>query len=216
MIQIVQKITNNINNNFTINVNFEIKSIGNENLDYLTEDEKKQILLRTGESISKYVELVNFNKYLPLNHSFCVSDLKSKYVNVFNNKEKRIDKLRKKYFFDEISQIAAKKICEIFDKYKNCKIIKNNNDINKTVNYNIKLSNSFFTDKLYKELHNNIEVIAYNNKDLVKNTWIGSNNNLKLINIKMEIRKLLDHITKIKIPNILKLNKSKYKNINKF
>jgi hypothetical protein len=37
----------NINNNFTINVNFNIKSVGSENLDDLIDDEK-EIIMKKG------------------------------------------------------------------------------------------------------------------------------------------------------------------------
>ena len=194
----ITKNNNIINNNFTINVNFDINSIGYENLEDLMHDEKKEILTKTGESITKYIELVNFNKYLPTNHSFCVSDLKSKYLNVYNNKHKRVDKYRKKYFFDELSQKIANKIQDIYNLNPD---IKANNT---TVKNNITLANKFFDNKLCKELHNNIESIAYNNKELVKETWNGKNNN-NTYQLILKIRKLIDLILSIKICKRLKI-----------
>jgi hypothetical protein len=186
--------TNNINNNFNLNVQFDMNQIGHENINDLTTEEKKEILYKDGESITKYVELTNFNKALPMNHSFCVSDLKSKYVNVFNNKEKRIDKYRKKYFFDKLNQIAAKNIQNIYNENLKDPLIGNNDDIKRTIQSNIDLSNNFFNDKLFKELSNGIETIAYNNKNIIKDTWSGKNNNIEITQLKIEIRKLLDKI----------------------
>jgi hypothetical protein len=59
-----------------------------------------------------------------------------------------------------------------------------------TVDYNLSLSDKFFNDKLCKEIHNGIEIIAYDNRDLPKNTWLGKNNDdYSLILIKLKEKK---------------------------
>ena len=67
-------ITNNItNNNNKIIINLNINKPGDENLKDLTEEEVIQILLKNGDGITKFIELINFNKELPQNHSFCTT-----------------------------------------------------------------------------------------------------------------------------------------------
>ena len=113
---------NRINNNFNLNVTFKINSCGDEKISDLSLDEVKEILLSCGEfkeSMTKFIELVNFNERLPENHSFCMTDLKSKYVSSYDNATKKIKKNRKTYHFDQLFNNAAKQIKKIYDNNKN-------------------------------------------------------------------------------------------------
>ena len=189
-----------INTNNNINIKFIINKIGSEDITELTDDEIKQILLKNGEAITKYIELINFNKDLPNNHSFCTTNLKSKYLDVFNTDTKTIDKDRKKYFFDKLLKNAVNKIKKLFEIYKSKKyIIENHNKVKQMLKSSIELGEKFFNDKILKELFNKIELLSYNKKNLIKNTWDGNNNfNYKLIR---KIKKIILSIILCKINN---------------
>ena len=187
-----------INTNNNINIKLIINKIGSEDINELTENEIKQILLKNGEAITKYIELINFNKELPNNHSFCTTNLKSKYLDVFNTNTKTIDKDRKKYFFDKLLKNAVNKIKKLFEIYKSEEYIINNHDkVKQMLKSSIELGEKFFNDKILKELFNKIELLSYNKKNLIKNTWDGNNNsNYKLIR---KIKKLIVSIISYKI-----------------
>ena len=196
-----------INTNNNINIKLIINKIGSEDINELTENEIKQILLKNGEAITKYIELINFNKELPNNHSFCTTNLKSKYLDVFNTNTKTIDKDRKKYFFDKLLKNAVNKIKKLFEIYKSEEYIINNHDkVKQMLKSSIELGEKFFNDKILKELFNKIELLSYNKKNLIKNTWDGNNNlNYKLIR---KIKKLILSIISYKINDnkILEIN----------
>jgi hypothetical protein len=163
--------------------------------------------LKNGEAITKYIELINFNKELPNNHSFCTTNLKSKYLDVFNTDTKTIDKDRKKYFFDKLLKNAVNKIKKLFEIYKSEEYIIDNHDkVKQMLKSSIELGEKFFNDKILKELFNKIELLSYNKKNLIKNTWDGNNNlNYKLIR---KIKKLILSIISYKINDnkILEIN----------
>uniref|UniRef100_A0A6C0EFD5 C2H2-type domain-containing protein n=1 Tax=viral metagenome TaxID=1070528 RepID=A0A6C0EFD5_9ZZZZ len=212
--QKLQKITNNnitnnninnndnrkIINNNNININFLIKKIGTENLEDLTEEEIKQILLKNGEGITKFIELLNFNKELPQNHTFCTTNLKSKYLDVYNTDTNTIEKDRKKYFFDHLLKNAVDGIKKLIDLHKKENfIVENNNLITEMLKSSIEFGSKFLNDKILKELFNKIELISYNKKKIVKDTWDGkTNSNNCYIR---RIKKLINKINKDRIKN---------------
>lgn len=53
------------------------------------------------------------------------------------------------------------------------------------LNSSIEFSRKFLNDNILKELFNKLELISYNNKKLIKDTWIGKHNNDEL-NIKIK------------------------------
>ena len=72
---IINNITNNIINNDNrkniVNITFNINKLGDENID-LNNKEIEELFKKYGENITKFIELVNFNKELPENHLFCI------------------------------------------------------------------------------------------------------------------------------------------------
>jgi hypothetical protein len=183
------------NNNNIYKINFVINKNGSENLEDLTEEEIKQILLRNGEGITKFIELLNFNKELPQNHTFCTTNIKDKYLNVYNTDTNTVEKDRKKYFFDNLiknSVDGIKKLIELHKKEKY--IVDNNNIVKEMLKSSIEFGSKFLNDKILKELFNRIDLLSYNNKKIIKNTWIGNSNLINYILIR-RVKKLILKIT---------------------
>ena len=181
----------------------------------LNENEIKQILLKNGEGITKFIELINFNKELPQNHTFCTTNLKSKYLDVYNTDTKTIEKDRKKYYFDNLLKNAVDGIKKLIDLHKKENfILDNNNIITDMLKSSIELSSKFLNDRILKELFNKIELISYNKKQIIQDTWIGKSESIyyirKIKNLILEIttdyNNIIKQLFKIKKINIQELD----------
>jgi hypothetical protein len=166
-----KKITNNNNNNGIINNNITINKLGNENISLLNNDEIIKIFNKELESIITFIEIINFNDRLKENHSYCVTSLESKFLSTYNDETKKIDKDRKKYFFDKILNSSIEKMeilyhsnQKLFNKYKQ-------NQIQNSIDNIKSLKNFDFNNKLIKEVHNKINLISYNNRDIIQKIW---------------------------------------------
>uniref|UniRef100_A0A6C0EF79 Uncharacterized protein n=1 Tax=viral metagenome TaxID=1070528 RepID=A0A6C0EF79_9ZZZZ len=58
----------------------------------------------------------------------------------------------------------------------------------------IEFGSKFLNDKILKELFNRIDLLSYNNKKIIKNTWIGNSNLINYILIR-QLKKLILKIT---------------------
>jgi len=118
--------------------------------------------------ILKLIEITYFNDKIEENHSFYVSNLHGIYVNTYSCQESNT-KL-KKYFFDELFTMILNRIKLLYSKYKN-KLF----EIPKQVEIQEKIQaledmkkENNHTYKSYLKL---INVLAYDKKDLIINTW---------------------------------------------
>ena len=160
--------TNNITNNKII-----INNIGNENILDLSKKAVMNLFNQEFISITAVIQLIYFNEDHPENHYFCTTNLDSYYSSVYNTKKQTIDKDRKKYLFDKILDNSIEKLELLYSHYKQ----KFTFDKRRIIEDNIKNINdikiAFFNNKLKKELFRQINLLSYNNKDLVKSTWDG-------------------------------------------
>jgi hypothetical protein len=108
---------------------------------------------------------------LPSNHSFCTTSLESKYLSTYNTDTNKVDKDRKKYFFDKLLNISIEKM----EKLSTLNKTKFNNKKQKQIQDNImnlkSLRNYDFNNKLIKEISNKMNLISYNKRDVVQKTW---------------------------------------------
>jgi hypothetical protein len=125
------KITNKINNG-TIN-HITINGIGNELLDSLSNNDISKIFSKEIESIFTFIELINFNVLLPENHNHCVTNLESKYLSKYNSNTKKIEKDRKKYFFDALLSKSIDRIQILYNNNKHKFSEKKQNNISNTI-----------------------------------------------------------------------------------
>ena len=153
-------INNGVINNNTLN----ICKPGQENHALLTKDERKYIMSQGLNSIISLVDHLNFNEKLPQHHNFYVSAINDKHVNTIEIKEpnsKSIIKKSKKDLFDEILIAHITKL----------------ENINKTIHYKDfdsilnKLKAFILLKQGKKEFFNQINMLAYNKKNMIIKTW---------------------------------------------
>ena len=160
--KIKKKSTNKIINYNTVNNNLtNINNIGTEKITDLTRDEKKYIMSHGMNSIISLAEHLNFNERLPQNHNFYVSALNDKHLNAIDNNTHTIVKQRKKEIFDQILVAHIDKLEKI------------NTNINYKDFSNVltKLKNFIFLKQGKKEYFSQLNMLAYNKKNLIMKTW---------------------------------------------
>jgi hypothetical protein len=163
--------TNNNNHGTIINNKIIINNIGKENLFELTDQEITTIFNKEIESILTFIELINFNERLPHNHSYCTTSLESKYLSTYDTKTKKIYKDRKKYFFDNLLNSSIERIEILYNGNKNKFNKIKRKEIEDNIS-NLKLLKSYnFNSRTIREIMNKMNLISYNNRDKVLNTW---------------------------------------------
>ena len=108
---------------------------------------------------------------LPENHNFCTTNLESKYSSLYNNEKQTIEKDRKKYLFDKILDNSIDKLQLLYNHYKDNINTNKLKKMEKVINEINQIKTLFMNNKIKKEIFNEINLISYNNKDLIKNTW---------------------------------------------
>ncbi len=164
--------TNNITNNGTIiNNTVYINRTGTENLLDLTDKECDEIFGKEISSVVSLVKHVNFNERLPSNHSFCSKSLEGKYLLAYDVDKSCTESLRKKYFCHELLENSVNRLEILYEIHKN----KMSKLKQKKIENNIKvlkdIKNRDFSDKVLKEIKNQLIELSYNHKDTVLNTW---------------------------------------------
>ena len=163
--KIIKIVNNNIINNIN-NSNINIANIGNENIKQLTQEQQFKILNAGLNAPITYIKTMFFNENNPDNHKFYVSALNDKHINLIE--DKRIIKKKKSELFD-ILFIPCIKILEkiLLINKRNL----NNNKI-KELKENIEY---FYKIPIFKKLikiyHEEVNLISYNNKDIIIKTW---------------------------------------------
>ena len=172
-----KKITNNSNNKINNKINngvinhITINKVGAEPLNSLTDKNITDIFSKEIESIFTFVELLNFNKELPENHNHCVTNLEGSYINVYNTDTMTVHKDRKKYFFDTLLCKSIDRMEILFTKNKNKFNLSKQKEIRSTIDTLGKLKDSYYNKKLFDEIIKNLNLIAYNNKNIILDTW---------------------------------------------
>jgi len=164
--------TNNVNNNVNITINnnniqniVNINPIDKPNTQKFLYMDICAIFEKEFDMILKLIEKTYFNSDIEENHSFYVSNLQGQYINIHNNTTQI-----KKYFFDELFNISLDRIKILYKEY-GTKLF----EIEKRVEIQEKIATledmrneNNHTYKSYLKL---INVLAYDKKDLIMNTW---------------------------------------------
>ena len=172
-------ITNNTMNNTTNNnkIQYIINAPGTESIDHLSLDKQREIMQKGLNSLTHLIKINNFNKDNPENHSYCVTALNDKHASVINPDTNTIMKTDKTDLFDKIL------ICNL----KNLESISCNPNFNKIESneYMDKIQTlkelMFKNRKGMKKYYQEINLISYNNKDLILETWASLKNLDKII-----------------------------------
>lgn len=176
-VQILEQKPNITNNNITNNTNIQyvVNAPTASTIGHLTFDDQTNILDQGLNSLTCLIEKVNFNKSVPENHSYCVTAINDKHASVIDEKTNTIVKTNKDDLYDNVLTSHLELLEQIS---KNHKFTKEEKQIySEKINY---LKTSMYQNNKFKKRYkSDINLISYNNKDMVKETW----KNLKPINI---------------------------------
>jgi hypothetical protein len=167
---------NNIQNQ---NIHITINQLGCEDISILNQDNIEEIINQGLDCIIKLIELINFNKDHPQNHSFCSTSLNNKYASVLNIKTNEIEKKRKIDVFDNVLMYGINHLDMLKDKIT---------DDNKKEYFSKKINELITkmhgTDKGYRKIFlEQLNAISYNNKKLITQTWDTYLKNLLVLNL---------------------------------
>jgi hypothetical protein len=176
----INNTTNNINNIIYIN------KIGTENLLELTDKETSEIFSKEISGVVSLIKYINFNERLPSNHSFCTKSLEGKYMLTYNTEESKIESTRKKYFYQELLSTAVTKMELLYMKHKN-KFAKDKQvKIEDTINRLKEIKDRDFSDKILREIKNQLIQLSYNCRNTVLNTWVNHKTEGKVVEVEEE------------------------------
>ncbi len=153
------------NNNITNNINITFNKIGCEDISVLNQNEMEEIVDNGLNCIIKLIELINFNKEYPQNHTFCTTSLNNKYVSTLNTETNEIEKQRKVDLFDNVLRYALTHIDMLKDNIIN---------INKKKEFDNKITELYkiIGDTSYRKIyHEQLNVLSYNKRNIINKTW---------------------------------------------
>ncbi len=159
---------NSNNNNKTINnIQYVINPPTASSLDHLTFEVQKEVLDKGLNSLVCLIELLNFNKSVPENHSYCITAINDKHASVIDEKTNKVIKTNKFDLFDKVLGANLENLEKLADNPKFTSGQKQ--EYKDKINY---LKTSMFqNNKFIKRYQNDINIISYNNKDMIKETW---------------------------------------------
>jgi hypothetical protein len=146
----------------------------------LNDNEISEIFDKKIESVIKFIQHLNFNERLPSNHNFCTTSIDGHYLHIYNTDQLTKECDRKKYFFEELLGRSIYKMEQLYAKYKfnfnETKQMQIEDDIN-----TLKIIKSKdMNDKLLKEMLKKLNLLSYNYKKIVLDTWKHGNLNKKI------------------------------------
>ena len=168
-------IINNTTN--TTNIQYIIKQPGTESIDHLTIDKQREIMQKGLNSLTYLIEINNFNKDMPENHTYCVTALNDKHASIINPNTNSIIKTDKTTIFDKM-MVSNLSNLEKISQNPNFKL----NERNEYTNKIQKLKDQLLMNRRsLKRYHSDLNIISYNNKDIVLETWASLKNIDKIL-----------------------------------
>lgn len=152
------KVINNkiINNNLVVNIN----SFGKETLKHITLDDYKKFLSGFFPGFIKYIEKIHFDEKAPENHNIYITNLKSKYIHIFENNQ-----WMTKAKSDIIDKFIEKKYGMLIDK---CEELEENNEISNKISEEFsQFMKNYEDEEAKRNTKNKIIMMLYNNKDKI-------------------------------------------------
>jgi len=171
---------NNNTNNGTINNIIVINKIGTENISDLNDSEISEIFDKKIESVIKFIQHLNFNERLPSNHNFCTTSIDGNYLHIYNTDQLTKQCDRKKYFFEELLGRSIYKMEQLYAKYKSNFNETKQMQIEDDINTLKIIKSKDMNDKLLKEMLKKLNLLSYNYKKIVLDTWKHGNLNKKI------------------------------------
>ena len=157
----------NNNSNNTTNIQYVINSPAMSSIDHLTFETQQEILDKGLNSLMYLIELINFNKLVPENHSYCITAINDKHASVIDEKTNKVIKTNKFDLFDKILGINLNNLEKLSDNPN-----LSNDEKNKYKNKIQYLRDNIFqNNKFMKRYLSDINLISYNNKEMIQDTW---------------------------------------------
>ena len=140
---------------------------GLESIDNINSQQKKFIINKGLSSLMYLIETTNFDKDVLENHSYCVTALNDKHASMVDTKTNSIIKTEKVELFDKVLAGSLKKL-EQFSSDNSF----NSKERTEFIDVVERLKNILFNEKRgIKKYYNEINLLSYNNKDLIMDTW---------------------------------------------
>lgn len=166
-------IVNNTQNNIIISA-----LPGRETIDHLTNNEKILIMNKGLQCLVYLIETTNFNQNVPKNHSYCVTSLNDKHASMIDTKTNLVIKTEKCELFDMVLSGNLKKLEHL--SIDSCFTPEEKIEYTSVVE---RLKNILFTSKRgIKKYYNEINLLSYNNKEMIYDTWKGLANLKNMVN----------------------------------
>ena len=151
-----QNITNNIQNNLIVNIN----SFGKETLNHITLQDYKKYFNSFFKGFLNFIEKVHFDENAPENHNLCITNIKSKYIHVYENNDWILKEKN-----DIIDDLVTNKFNLLTNKYEELEEAKQLN--NKTINNFEEFQQNYENKDAQKNTKKDVSLMVYNNKEKV-------------------------------------------------
>ena len=162
--------TNNMTNSNNIinkSIQYVINAPTASSLDHLTFEVQKEVLDKGLNSLVCLIELINFNKSVPENHSYCITAINDKHASVIDEKTNKVVKTNKFDLFDKVLGANLSNLEKLADN--------TNFTPSQKVQFKDKVNYlktmMFQNNKFIKRYQSDINLMGYNNKDMVQKTW---------------------------------------------
>ncbi len=155
------------NNNYTQNNIVIACAPGFEPIAHLTNEQKKFIMNKGLSSLMYLIETTNFDKSTPENHSYCVTALNDKHASMIDTKTNLVVKTDKMELFDKVLAGNLNKLEKLSGDtaFSQEDRLTHANTINR-------MKDILFNNKRgMKKYYSDINLLSYNNKDLIQDTW---------------------------------------------
>ena len=154
--------TNNTNNNKVINNNLilNINSFGKENLSHITLADYKKYLSGFFPGFIKFIEKVHFDENMPENHNINITNIKSKYLHIYENNQWTI-----KEKVDVLDKFINKKYNVLVDK---CEELEEKKKLSeKIIDNTMQFIQNYKNKEAQNNTKNNVQIMLYNNRDKI-------------------------------------------------
>lgn len=167
---------NHIDQSVNNTINIHINAIGEENTDFLTTEDKIDILKRMHQSLSVYIERVNFAEDHPENHNVYIPSVKNSYGSRLTKAKKKRKRSTKRWCTESIEDIVERlvdngriKLEEIRDELDHAISDYNKSRLDELFDA-IDGDTSDKSQRILTNMNNKIRFIAVDNNQMVKET----------------------------------------------
>jgi hypothetical protein len=165
--------TNNIINKNKFNTNIIINGFGKEDILKLDKKEVKKIFNNEFGAINLLVDYLYFNDRLPENHSFCTTNLQSKFASKYNPDTQNIEKRTKDYVFNQVLLFAIKHFEDLYKHHSSKLSIRRQNRVLNNIQRFKDIQFVFGKNNPKENILASIHLSSYNHKERILNTWKG-------------------------------------------